>query len=337
MEMKSDKPILSVRNLTVQFCTKKGTAKVLNGLSFDLNQGEKLGLVGESGVGKSVAAWACLNIIKPPGEIVDGAVEYRGEDLLHKTEAELISIRGNEIGLTVPRAHSQLNPLLPIGNQLMNAYIAHSNLPKREAKKRAYEASIDILNKVGIPDPKNRMKAYPNELSGGMAQRVVIALALINGPAVLIADDPTGGLDVTIQAQIIELLNQMVTETGTTALIITHHLGLVAQHCDHVAIMYAGQIVESCPTEVLFSDAQHPYSKSMLASVRDTGEQWGDEFILPGRPPSPMELPAGCYLNPRCPHASELCRRQEPPYVSISGNHVVKCHFAKQGGVRYDG
>ena len=335
--MKNENPILSVENLTVQFCTKKGTAKVLNGLSFHLKQGEKLGLVGESGVGKSVAAWACLNIIKPPGECVAGKVLYQGENLLEKSEQDLISLRGNEISLTVPRAHSQLNPLLTIGDQLMNSYIAHAGLPRREAKKKAYMAALDILDKVGIPDPKNRMKAYPNELSGGMAQRVVIALALINNPTVLIADDPTGGLDVTIQAQIIELLNEMVTELGTTALIITHHLGLVAQHCDHVAIMYAGQIVESCPTETLFAAACHPYSKSMLSSVRDTGEQWGEEYILPGRPPSPMELPTGCYLNPRCPHATELCRTKEPPYVNIGESHIVKCHFAKKGGAAYDG
>lgn len=334
--MKDEVPILQVDNLSVQFCTKKGTSKVLNGLSFNLNKGEKLGLVGESGVGKSVAAWACLQIIKPPGEIVSGKVLYKGENLYEKSDDELISIRGNEISLTVPRAHSQLNPLLTIGDQLMNAYIAHSDLPKREAKKRAYEASIDILNKVGIPDPKNRMKAYPNELSGGMAQRVVIALALINKPTVLIADDPTGGLDVTIQAQIIELLNQMVTETGTTALIITHHLGLVAQHCNQIAIMYAGQIVESCSTEELFADAQHPYSKSMLSSVQDTGDQWGPEFILPGRPPNPMELPAGCYLNPRCPYATDLCRSKEPPYVNINPAHMVKCHYAKEGGMCFD-
>ena len=333
--MNNEKPILNVEDLTVQFCTKKGTAKVLNGLSFSLRQGEKLGLVGESGVGKSVAAWACLKIIKPPGEIVSGKIEYKGENLFEKSENELISLRGNEISLTVPRAHSQLNPLLTIGRQLMNAYIAHSDLPRREAKKQAYEASINILDKVGIPDPKNRMNAYPNELSGGMAQRVVIALALINKPTVLIADDPTGGLDVTIQAQIIELLNKMVEEMGTTALIITHHLGLVAQHCDHVAIMYAGQIVESCDTETLFASAQHPYRKSMLSSVRDTGDQWGPEFILPGRPPNPMELPGGCYLNPRCPHATELCRSKEPPYVDIGGGHIVKCHFAKEGGVEY--
>lgn len=330
-------PILSVNNLSVEFRTKKGTAKVLNGLSFTLNKGEKLGLVGESGVGKSVAAWACLNIIKPPGEITSGEVIYCGENIFTKTEDELIDLRGNEIGLTVPRAHSQLNPLLTIGEQLKNTYLAHSDLKGKEAKRKAYEASIDILDKVGIPDPKNRMNAYPNELSGGMAQRVVIALALINTPTVLIADDPTGGLDVTIQAQIIELLNNMVTSLGTTALIITHHLGLVAQHCDHVAIMYAGQIVESCSTEILFKNAQHPYSKSMLSSVRDTGEQWGAEYILDGRPPSPMELPTGCYLNPRCPYAADICRESEAPYVDIGGGHIVKCHFAREGGVCFEG
>ena len=258
---------------------------------------------------------------------------YRGENLMDKSEGELIALRGNEISLTVPRAHSQLNPLLTIGDQLINVYLAHTDARGKEAREKAYKASIEILDKVGIPDPKNRMKAYPGELSGGMAQRVVIALALINTPAVLIADDPTGGLDVTIQAQIIEQLNDMVTSLGTTALIITHHLGLVAQHCDHVAIMYAGQIVESCPTETLFQQAQHPYSKSMLSSVRDTGEQWGPEYILDGRPPSPMALPAGCYLHPRCPYAADQCRCAEPPYVDIGEGHIVKCHFAREGGV----
>lgn len=332
----NETPILSVENLSEEFRTKKGTAKVLNGLSFSLTKGEKLGLVGESGVGKSVAAWACLNIIKPPGEITGGRVLYRGENLMEKSDTELIGLRGNEISLTVPRAHSQLNPLLTIGDQLINTYLAHTDARGKQAKQKAYDASIEILGKVGIPDPKNRMKAYPNELSGGMAQRVVIALALINTPAVLIADDPTGGLDVTIQAQIIEQLNDMVTSLGTTALIITHHLGLVAQHCDHVAIMYAGQIVESCATEILFKDAQHPYSKSMLSSVRDTGAQWGPEYILEGRPPSPMALPTGCYLHPRCPHATDQCRCSQPPYVDIGGGHIVKCHFAREGGVRFE-
>lgn len=328
MEKETD-GILRLEDLTIQFPTRIGTAEVLNKLNLKLKKSGKLGLVGESGVGKSVAAWACLNIIKPPGEIVNGSVNYNNENLLKKSQTELEMLRGKEIGLIVPRGHSQLNPLLTIGDQLKNTYMAHNKGSMRQLKSEAEETAIKMLKAVGLPDHEKRMKSYPNELSGGMAQRAVIALALINRPKVLIADDPTAGLDVTIQAQIMELLNNLVTDFGTAVLIITHHLGLVAQHCEDVAIMYAGQIVESSDTMTFFESAKHPYSKSLLASVRGTGKRRNPDDKLKGRLPNPKSLPSGCYLHPRCNIACEICRTTEPQCVMISENHMVKCHFAK--------
>lgn len=327
-----DNNVLSIKDLHLHFPTRQGLIKTLNGLNLNVPYKGRLGLVGESGVGKSVAAWATINLVKPPGIIVKGQVIYKQKNLLEMDEDQLQKIRGKEIALIVPRAHSQLNPLLPIGNQLMNTYLCHCGEKSKEAQEKAREKAIKNLNAVSIPDSEKRMKAYPSELSGGMAQRVVIAMALMNEPEVLIADDPTAGLDVTIQAQIMQLLNDLVTNLGTSMVIITHHLGLVAQHCDEVAIMYGGQIIETCKTDVFFEDARHPYSITLLSSVKGTKYFNKIEKLLRDGRFDPKNLPKGCLLYPRCKKAKAICESVEPPYVMVDEGHFVKCHNETAGG-----
>lgn len=313
--------ILKVENLRVGFELTMGRSHIVNGLDLTLQEGHLIGLVGESGSGKSVAASAILGYVRKPGIIESGRVTFDEKVELQKlSEEELVRYRGKEIGLIAANARNHLNPLMTVGEQIANVYMAHNPCKKKEAMQKA----VEMLKAVGLTDPKQRARAYPHELSGGMAQRCMIAMALINMPRVLIADDATNGLDVTVQAQIMDLILELLRERNMSGIFITHDLGVVAQCCTEVAIMYCGQIVEFATVEQLFKNPLHPYTKHLLNALpeyRDASVQTsaGEALI------NTMHLPEGCLYHPRCPWMCDRCRNADPTAVEIQPGHLVKC------------
>ncbi len=313
-------PLLAVHDLSVEFPTSAGIGRAVNGVDLDLDEGRMLGIVGESGSGKSSLALALVNLAPRPGRITSGSVRYRDLDLLQASERTLQEIRGREIGLVVQNAKSALNPLITIGRQLVNAIHAHGDRSEQEATRHA----VLMLTKVGIPDPETRLHAYPHQLSGGMAQRVTIAMALSNSPRLLIADEPTSGLDVTIQAQILDLIRELIDELHSATLLITRDLGVIAQNCEDVAVLYAGQIIERAPVRAFFKSPIHPYSEALIKAVSMT--RLKGRRTLPGTSPSIYALPSGCPLNPRCPLATSRCRESMPELREVAPRHLVRCH-----------
>jgi oligopeptide/dipeptide ABC transporter ATP-binding protein len=312
--------LLEARDLRVEFHTSEGTGRALNGVDIAVSEGQVLGIVGESGSGKSSIAMALVNLVPRPGRIVSGSVLYRNKDLLRESERSLQRIRGREIGLVVQNAKSALNPLLPVGVQLVNVIRGHG----QRDRKRAAEHAVQMLRKVGISDPETRMHAYPHQLSGGMAQRVTIAMALSSNPRLLIADEPTSGLDVTIQAQILELIQALVDELRSATILITRDLGIIAQQCEEVAVLYAGRVVERAPVRTFFKRPSHPYSETLIKAVSTT--RLRGRKLLQGASPSIFDLPGGCPLHPRCPLAEPVCRSEHPELVEIGARHYVRCH-----------
>ena len=319
--------LLDVRDLRVEFQTSEGVGSALNGVDLSVNERQVLGIVGESGSGKSAIAMALVNLVGRPGRIVSGSVKYRGRDLLQESERTLQLIRGREIGLIVQNAKSALNPLVTIGRQLVNVIRGHGLRDKRAATEHA----VLMLKKVGIPDPETRMHSYPHQLSGGMAQRVTIAMALSNNPRLLIADEPTSGLDVTIQAQILDLIQGLVDELHSATILITRDLGIIAQHCEEVAVLYAGRVVERAPVHAFFRSPTHPYSETLIKAV-SMNRQRGRR-LLPGTSPSIYDLPCGCPLNPRCPLVQPICREKEPELREVLPGHFARCHVRATGGI----
>ena len=316
---------LSVRDLRVHFHTDNGVLEAVSGVSFDIGKGETLGLVGESGCGKSVTAYSILKLLPvPPAEYAGGQIEFRGEDLLKYGDKAMRSVRGNLISMIFQEPMSSLNPIMPIGTQITEAIREHEESSRRVSRQIA----IDMLRRVGIPSAEARFKEYPHQLSGGMKQRAMIAMALVCRPALLIADEPTTALDVTIQAQILELLNELQSELEMSILLITHDLGVVAETCDRVAVMYAGKVVESAPVEELFSHPKHPYTHGLFRSLPTLGKRKDQLAVIPGSVPSPLDFPSGCRFRTRCPLAQELCK-EEPALREIASNHLVACHFAE--------
>lgn len=315
--------LLRVENLHVHFVTRSATgevrtARALNGISFELQAGETLGLVGESGAGKSLTAMSMLGLLRPPGRVIQGQVVFEGRDLLTLSEDELLGIRGSAISLVVQNPKVSLDPLTRVGTQLARIGVSHGRVDQAKAMKDA----VRLLDAVGIPDPEQRARSYPHELSGGMAQRVMIAMALFNAPRLLITDEPTTGLDLTIQAQVLNLIASQVVERNLTCIMITHDLGVVANYCRRVAVMFAGQIVEYGPVERVFLEPFHPYTRALLDSARglDDGADIGSR-----PPPNLFALPPGCPYADRCPKAAGLCRTV-PPLVERSGGHRAWCH-----------
>ena len=310
-------PLLQVRDLQVQFNTENGIVRAVNGISFDLAAGETLGIVGESGSGKSVANLALLGLIpQPPGEIVGGRAELRGQDLLTKSHRELTAIRGNDIAMIFQDPMTALNPFLTIAEQLTEATRLHLGLSKKDALDHA----IEMLQRVGIPAAKQRILEYPHQFSGGMRQRVMIAMALSCQPDVLIADEPTTALDVTIQAQILDLMKDLQQKDGTAIILITHDLGVVASACHRVLVMYGGRIVEQADVDSLFSRPQHPYTHGLLKSAPRWDETRQEELVaIEGQPPDMAQLPAGCAFEPRCPHRVDRCQSEIPPLLPVAG------------------
>ncbi len=320
--------ILSVRDLKTYFQTEDGVVKAVDGITFELEKGETLGIVGESGSGKSVTNLSIMRLIpEPPGKIVGGTIVFNGIDVRKLPIDEVRKIRGKRIAMIFQDPMTSLNPFLKISTQLMEVTRLHLG----HTKKEAYQHAIKMLKTVGIPDAESRVDSYPHEFSGGMRQRVMIAMALSCDPELLIADEPTTALDVTIQAQILELIKDLRTRMGTSVILITHDLGVVAGMTDKIIVMYAGKVFEQAPTGELFATPANPYTKGLLKSVPDPAHEEGTElYQIPGLPPDVAHLPPGCPFAERCYRVEEICRRDFPPFIQINENHHSLCHFAKE-------
>ena len=320
--------ILSVNNLKTYFQTEDGLVKAVDGISLELKKGETLGIVGESGSGKSVTNLSVMRLIQePPGKIVDGQIVFDGVDVRSLPIDEVRKIRGRRIAMIFQDPMTSLNPFLKISTQLMEVTRLHLG----HTKEQAYQHAVKMLKMVGIPDAERRIDEYPHEFSGGMRQRVMIAMALSCDPELLIADEPTTALDVTIQAQILELIKDLKARLGTSVILITHDLGVVAGMTDKIIVMYAGKVFEQAPTRELFATPANPYTKGLLRSVPDPAHEEGTAlYQIPGLPPDVAHLPPGCPFAERCERAADICRSESPPFVEISKDHHSLCHFAKE-------
>ena len=317
--------ILEVKNLKTQFFTEAGAVKAVDDVDLVVRRGEVLGLVGESGCGKSVTSLSIMRLISQPGRVVAGKVIFDNEDLLQLPEARMIDIRGNRISMIFQQPQSSLNPVFRVGDQLSEVLHLHQNISKEEGQKRA----VELLRMVGIPEPEARVRSYPHELSGGMAQRVMIAMALACVPELLIADEPTTALDVTIQAQILDLMRNLRSQMNTAIILITHDLGVVAEMCDRVNVMYAGRIVEEAPVVELFAAPKHPYTEALIGSTPVLGMVDKELTTIPGAVPGLIDLPPGCKFAPRClarvENQLERCTEEEPHLIQIATKHWVRC------------
>jgi oligopeptide transport system ATP-binding protein len=319
--------LLEVKDLRVYFRSEEGTVKAVDGISFEVKQGETLGIVGESGSGKTVANLSLMRLVpEPPGEIVSGSVILRGRDVLKLPARDLRRLRGKQVAMIFQDPMTALNPFMRVSKQLMEVTQLHLGHTKIQARAHA----VKMLEHVGIPDASERIDSYPHEFSGGMRQRVMIAMALSCEPDLLIADEPTTALDVTIQAQILELIKRLKAETGASVILITHDLGIVAGMTDQVIVMYAGKIFERAPTAELFQHPGNPYTRGLLRSVPNPTDEQGQLYQIPGQPPDLARLPAGCPFAPRCERAEEICRREFPPFVELTSEHYSLCHFANE-------
>ncbi|MGN7175992.1 ABC transporter ATP-binding protein [Cytobacillus sp. SAFR-174] len=311
--------ILEVKNLKTHFFSGKKVIKAVDGVDFDVKRGETLGIVGESGSGKSITSLSIMRLIaEPPGKIVDGEINFKGKNLLSETEEGMRQMRGNKISMIFQEPMTSLNPVYSVGEQIAEAFRIHQKLPKKEAWQKA----VEMLRLVGIPSPEKRAKQEPHELSGGMRQRVMIAMALACKPELLIADEPTTALDVTIQAQILDLLKNLQEQLGTAVIMITHDMGVVSETCDRVAVMYCGKIVEHTDVDSLFENPKHPYTQGLLRSIPAVDRDVEELEAIPGTVPSPDNLPPGCSFAPRCPFATDLCLTEEPLLIEDSGDKV---------------
>lgn len=315
--------VLEVKNLKTHFFTKEGVSKAVDGVSFYLNKGETIGVVGESGCGKSMTSLSILNLIpSPPGKIVDGEILLHGKNIVGLSQEELRKIRGKKISMIFQEPMTSLNPVLTVGEQIAETIRLHEKLPR----KQAWDKAVKMLRIVGIPSPEKRAKQEPYQLSGGMRQRVMIAMALACSPDVLIADEPTTALDVTIQAQILEILKDLQQKMGMSIIFITHDLGVVSEMCDKVAVMYAGQVIEEGVTEQLFEEPLHPYTRGLIDSLPKLYEEQDELQTIEGSVPSPYHYPEGCRYADRCPFARELCRAAQPELIEMAEGRKVRCY-----------
>ncbi|MDP6778316.1 MAG: ABC transporter ATP-binding protein [Candidatus Latescibacteria bacterium] len=318
-------PLLTVSDLKTYFHTEGGVARAVDGVSFVLHEGETLGLVGESGCGKSVTSLSVMRLIpEPPGEIVSGSIEFRGRNLLDLTDAEMRDVRGNDIAMVFQEPMTSLNPVFTCGFQIDEAVMLHQGTDRRAAR----EKTVEMLQRVGIPDPEQRADEYPHQLSGGMRQRVMIAMALSCNPDLLIADEPTTALDVTIQAQILDLLQQLQESFGMAVLMITHDLGVIAEVADRVAVMYAGKIVEAATASEVFARPRHPYTLGLMASIPKLGARQERLPVIPGTVPDATRFPSACRFAPRCAQVEPICRSRAPKLLEIDEGCAVACWMA---------
>ena len=322
--------LLQVDDLRTYFHTRAGVVRAVDGVSFQINKGETLGIVGESGSGKSVACYSLLRLIpQPPGRFESGHAMFDGTDLLHCSDGQLRKIRGNRLAMIFQDPMTSLNPYMRIGHQLIEPLLLHRDLTRDEA----WQLGINALREVGIQDPEKRMSEYPHEFSGGMRQRVVIAMALITRPELLIADEPTTALDVTVQAQILELIRRMQQELGTAVIFITHDIGIVSSFCDRVLVMYAGRIVETAPTGQLFYEPKHPYNQALQRSIPALNAKGRDLYTIPGAPPDVSKPIQGCPFAPRCTYAQEKCVTTKIELWDVGPNHQSACLRVKLGEI----
>jgi len=327
MATPSNGNLLSVRDLRVYFETEDGNVRAVDGISFEVKRGETLGIVGESGSGKSVANLSLMRLVpEPPGRIVSGSINFGGLDVLTLSRTEIRALRGKRIAMIFQDPMTSLNPFMRVSRQLMEVTQLHLGHTKQQARAHA----IKMLERVGIPDAAERVDSYPHEFSGGMRQRVMIAMALSCQPELLIADEPTTALDVTIQAQILELIKQLKSETGASVILITHDLGVVAGMTDRVIVMYAGKVFEQATKQELFERPANPYTLGLLRSVPDPTRDEETLYQIPGQPPDLARLPPGCPFAPRCERVQEICRNEFPPFVELTAEHHSLCHFANE-------
>ena len=321
--------ILEVKDLCVEFRTAEGTVQAVDHLSYVLHKGEKLGIVGESGSGKSVSSLGMMQLIpNPPGQITGGEILYLGRDLVKTSERDMQKIRGNEISMIFQEPMTSLNPIIKGGKQIAEALRLHRGMKKKEAMEEA----IRMMKAVGIANPEVRAHEYPHQMSGGMRQRVMIAMALACQPQILIADEPTTALDVTIQAQILDLMENLKQKTGTSILFITHDLGVVAEVCDDVVVMYSGRVVEKGDVRSIFASPSHPYTRGLLASIPKLGECAEELESIPGNVPNPKYMPQGCKFAPRCSCAFDKCREEEPGFYDVGEGHMSRCWLCEKKG-----
>ena len=324
-KQRGEQPLLEVSGLRTSFATRDGLVRAVDGISFSVDRGEIMGLVGESGCGKSVTSLSIMRLVPPPGRIEAGTVTFAGRDLLKLRAEQMRSIRGQQLAMIFQQPTSSLNPVWDVGRQIGETLEIHKGMHRKQARMR----SLELLRLVGIPDPERRLRSYPHELSGGMAQRVMIAMALACEPDLLIADEPTTALDVTIQAQILDLLRNLRDELGTAVILITHDLGVVAEMCDRVAVMYAGEIVEQTDVGRLFRDPRHPYTRGLIGSIPVPGEVDHELAVIPGNVPNLIDLPGGCRFAPRCLTRVEedvtLAPDHHPELRPIESGHEVRC------------
>ncbi len=320
--------LLEVKDLTVEFKVKHGIVRAVNGLSFHVNEGEILAVVGESGSGKSVTSLSIMGLLPGNGRVTKGQILYRGEDLLKKSENEMRAIKGDKISMIFQEPMTSLNPVYRIKDQIMESIMTHN---KTVSKKEAFDRTVEMLRTVGIPSPEERANDYPHQMSGGMRQRVMIAMALACSPDLLIADEPTTALDVTIQAQILELLYNMRKKFNMAVMLITHDLGVVAEAADRVVVMYCGQIVESAEVKSLFAKPLHPYTLGLLKSIPRLDDESTDPlYMIKGMVPNPMHMPNGCPFSDRCDKCMEVCRQRKPELRKV-GDHMVRCFLYQNG------
>ena len=313
--------LLSVKNLSTEFPVKKGIVRAVEDVSFDVDQGEILAIVGESGSGKSVTSLSIMGLLAEPGHVAGGSLEFEGKDLATLSEKQYRELRGNDMAMIFQEPMTSLNPVYRVGNQIVEAIRTHEKVSKAEAKDRA----VDLLRKVGIPSPEARINDYPHQMSGGMRQRVMIAMALACNPKLLIADEPTTALDVTIQAQILDLLRRLRDDTGMAVLLITHDLGVVSETADRVVVMYCGQVVEEAEVRTLFDHPMHPYTLGLLKSIpRLEDDDSKRLYMIKGMVPNPLEMPPGCHFSDRCDSCMDICHTKVPELVDVDG-HKVRC------------
>ncbi len=318
-------PLLSIRDLRTWFYTEAGVARAVDGVSFDIGSGETVGIVGESGCGKSVTALSILRLIQPPGRIEPGSViEFEGKDLVTLADDDIRDIRGNRISMIFQEPMSALNPVFTVGDQVAEVARVHARMRRGDAWTQA----VEMLALTGIPDAQARANQYPHQLSGGMRQRVLIAMALMMKPALVIADEPTTALDVTIQAQILDLLVDLQKKIDTSILMITHDLGVIAETASKVIVMYAGEVVEQAEVDELFAKPHHPYTEGLMHSMPHIGHDQERLNVIPGTVPAPTEWPHGCRFRERCPYSWDLCEAEHPPLYQIGPGHVSRCHLA---------
>ncbi|MFI1395199.1 ABC transporter ATP-binding protein [Streptomyces sp. NPDC020681] len=320
----SGEPLLDVRDLHVEFHTRDGVARAVNGVNYSVQAGETLAVLGESGSGKSVTAQAIMGILDmPPGKITGGEIVFRGEDLLKLKEDDRRKIRGAGMAMIFQDALSSLNPVLSVGDQLGEMFVVHRGASRKQARAKA----VELMERVGIPGAKERVTQYPHQFSGGMRQRIMIAMALSLEPDLIIADEPTTALDVTVQAQVMDLLATLQRELNMGLILITHDLGVVADVADKIAVMYAGRIVETAPVHDIYKAPAHPYTRGLLDSIPRLDQKGQELYAIKGLPPNLMNIPKGCAFNPRCPMAQDVCRTDEPPLYEVSQDRGSACHF----------